>query len=177
MTLSYPMEIFANELFAVTGERINASCNNKFSFDYIKRKLEAKGYNPYCEYSMFSSTSEKFKTPIFMGAVMLQALKHHVLDKYQVRSRGSLISLYQQPPKGRKMGGGLRFGEMERDTLESHGSSAVMQERLKKTSDEYTVEICKACGHFVKWDNTLMVYNCPLCHHNAQVGTILSLTY
>ena len=45
---------------------------------------------------------------------MLQVLKHHVLDKYQVRSRGGLVSLYQQSPKGRKMGGGLRFGEMER---------------------------------------------------------------
>lgn len=67
MTLSYPMEIFANELFAVTGEHIDASCTSKFDLDDIKRKLKEHRYNPYCEHQMYSFlTTETYPRKVFM---------------------------------------------------------------------------------------------------------------
>ena len=69
-----------------------------------------------------------------------------VSDKSQVRSTGAINSLTRQPIKGRKVGGGIRFGEMERDSLLAHGTSFLLQDRLFKCSDEHEAHVCKRCG-------------------------------
>lgn len=58
-----------------------------------------------------------------------------VSDKYQVRTTGPVHNLTQQPVKGRKRAGGIRFGEMERDSLLAHGVSYLLQDRLMNCSD------------------------------------------
>lgn len=58
-----------------------------------------------------------------------------VSDKYQVRTTGPVHNLTQQPVKGRKRAGGIRFGEMERDSLLAHGVSYTLQDRLMNCSD------------------------------------------
>jgi len=58
-----------------------------------------------------------------------------VSDKYQVRTTGPVHNLTQQPVKGRKRAGGIRFGEMERDSLIAHGVSYTLQDRLMNCSD------------------------------------------
>lgn len=64
-----------------------------------------------------------------------------VKDKFQVRSTGPVDSITQQPVKGRKAGGGIRFGEMERDSLLAHGVSFYLLDRLFHSSDEREVEL------------------------------------
>lgn len=58
-----------------------------------------------------------------------------VKDKYQVRATGPVHNLTRQPIKGRKLGGGIRFGEMERDSLLAHGASYLLHDRLMLSSD------------------------------------------
>ncbi len=69
-----------------------------------------------------------------------------VSDKFQVRSLGPNNPLTQQPIKGRKAGGGIRFGEMERDALIAHGSSYLIHDRLHACSDRHVTSLCTYCG-------------------------------
>jgi len=63
------------------------------------------------------------------------------------RSRGPVQRLTRQPVEGRSRNGGLRFGEMESQCFTSYGSTAFLQERLLKVSDEYDVVVCTECGY------------------------------
>ena len=60
----------------------------------------------------------------------------------QVRSTGTVNQLTKQPIKGRKMGGGIRFGEMERDSLLAHGAAYLLHDRLHACSDYHTMDVC-----------------------------------
>ena len=64
----------------------------------------------------------------------------------QVRSTGPVNPMTRQPIKGRKFGGGIRFGEMERDALLAHGAAYLLHDRLHTCSDYTVMEVCSACG-------------------------------
>ena len=64
----------------------------------------------------------------------------------QVRSTGPVNALTHQPIKGRKFGGGIRFGEMERDALLAHGSAYLLHDRLHTSSDYAVLDACQSCG-------------------------------
>jgi len=87
----------------------------------------------------------EFKAEIFIGLCYYQRLRHMVGDKYQARSLGPVSRLTHQPVKGRKRGGGVRFGEMERDGLLSYGASFLVRDRLFQCSDEDIQTVCTKC--------------------------------
>lgn len=115
--------------------------------EFFGTQLLAAGYNFHGNEPMYSGiTGEEFKADIYIGLVYYQRLRHMVGDKWQVRTTGQVEKTTHQPIKGRKRGGGIRFGEMERDALLAHGTSFLLQDRLMNCSDYSTAWICRRCG-------------------------------
>lgn len=147
MTIAKLIEIVTSKISALQGERVNATAFNNFNIDDFRRNLSHYGYNEYGnELLMSGYTGRPLQAQIFIGPCYYQALRHHVKDKIQFRSTGAVKAISRQPTGGRQRGGGLRFGEMERDALISHGASSVLKERLCISSDLYKSVFCKSCG-------------------------------
>ena len=92
------------------------------------------------------------------------------------RSRGPTAILTRQPTEGRAREGGLRFGEMERDAMISHGLSQFLKERFMETSDSYTVHICDNCGLFARKVIDSNHYICDSCKETKKIS-IVALPY
>jgi len=120
--------------------------------------LRKHGYD-YCgsETMINGTTGEPFAVDIYVGLVYYQRLRHMVSDKFQVRSVGPNNPLTQQPIKGRKAGGGIRFGEMERDSLLAHGAAYLLHDRLHACSDRHVADVCSRCGSLLAPASTLRV--------------------
>ncbi|KAL3478099.1 hypothetical protein BJX99DRAFT_225018 [Aspergillus californicus] len=118
--------------------------------DYFGEQLRAAGYNYYGNEPLYSGiTGKEFAADIFIGVVHYQRLRHMVNDKFQVRTTGPVNNLTGQPVKGRAKGGGIRVGEMERDSLIAHGAAFILQDRLMNCSDSQRAWICRDCGSFL----------------------------
>ncbi|KAF2760155.1 putative DNA-directed RNA polymerase I subunit beta, partial [Pseudovirgaria hyperparasitica] len=113
-------------------------------------QLRRAGYNYYGNEPMYSGiTGEELAADIYIGVVYYQRLRHMVNDKYQVRTTGPVVPTTGQPIKGRKKGGGIRVGEMERDALIAHGAAYLLQDRLMNCSDYQKAWCCRSCGGFL----------------------------
>jgi len=106
------------------------------ALDFFGEQLKKAGYNYYGNEPMYSGvTGLPLRADIYIGLVYYQRLRHMVSDKFQVRTTGPVHNLTQQPVKGRKRAGGIRLGEMERDSLLGHGTSFLLHDRLMNCSD------------------------------------------
>lgn len=88
------------------------------------------------------------------------------------RARGPVQLLTRQPVEGRSKEGGLRFGEMERDALISHGAARFLKERLMDVSDSYTTCVCKTCGFMAIKDQQRDIMICKGCKTSNGVEEI-----
>jgi len=121
-------------------------------------------------------TGEQIECPIFFGPVFYQRLKHMVSDKSHARSIGPKVVLTRQPAEGRARDGGLRFGEMERDCMVSHGASMFTKDRIYNSSDKYEVYCCGKCGMFAKFNDEMKIHHCNTCGNKVDFK-LLKLPY
>jgi len=117
-------------------------------------------------------TGEQLESSVFIGPCFYQRLKHMVADKHHSRSIGPMVNLTRQPAEGRSRDGGLRFGEMERDCMISHGASRFTKERVYDVSDAFVVNVCKDCGSFAAFNKKHNIYHCKMCENTTKFATV-----
>ncbi|KAH0970943.1 hypothetical protein GBA52_023099 [Prunus armeniaca] len=64
----------------------------------------------------------------------------------KVHSTGMVDQITSQPIKGQKRGGGICFGEIERDSLLAHEAAYLLHDRLHTCSDYHIAAVCSTCG-------------------------------
>ena len=173
MTIGHLLECLLSKVSALEGLIGDGTPFCKLKIETIAEKLQKFEFNQYGWETMFNGfTGEKINSPIFIGPTYYQRLKHMVDDKIHSRARGPVQILTRQPSEGRSRDGGLRFGEMERDCMISHGSAIFLKDRLMDQSDAYEVFICDLCGFLAVANKKQNIFECKNCENNISISLI-----
>ena len=171
MTVGQFIESLAGKAAAVRGKPVDGTPFSSETSAEIRKSLVRLGFsNTGAETFYNGVTGGKFVGDIYVGVVYYQKLHHMVADKIHARARGQVQMLTRQPTEGRARGGGLRFGEMERDCLIGHGAAMLLRDRLLEESDKYTLYICETCGQIAYYDMKQRRYVCKLCEDKAKIS-------
>jgi len=154
MTVNQLLEMILGKSCSLTGHLGDATPFQNNDITNYTDLLSKLGYDGYGNEVLYSGiTGEQLKTSIFMGPIYYQRLKIMVADKVHSRGTGPVQALVRQPAAGRSNNGGLRIGEMERDSILSHGVSSFLRESMMERSDKYSVNIDENSGLINYQDN------------------------
>uniref|UniRef100_A0A061S805 DNA-directed RNA polymerase subunit beta n=1 Tax=Tetraselmis sp. GSL018 TaxID=582737 RepID=A0A061S805_9CHLO len=164
MTIGHLVECLMSKVAAILGKEGDASPFTDVSVDKVSRVLHSLGFQMRGFEIMYNGhTGRQLQVPVFLGPTYYQRLKHMVDDKVHSRGRGPTQILTRQPTEGRARDGGLRFGEMERDCILSHGAAAFLKERTFTQSDAYRIHVCEDCGLTAVADLKKFLFECRSC--------------
>lgn len=145
MTVSHMMELIGAKTGAMGGRTVDGTMFSGESEEDIRKDLLNLGFREDGTETMINGiTGEKFDVKIYVGNMYYMKLKHMVANKLHSRARGPIQLLTRQPTEGRAKEGGLRLGEMEKDTFVAHGASLLLKERFD--SDKVVVPVCERSG-------------------------------
>ena len=173
MTIGQLKETLLGKVLVELGLFGDGTSFGDLNVDDISKKLLSLGYESSGNELLYSGlTGEQVECSVFMGPVFYQRLKHMVNDKQHSRSIGPMVNLTRQPAEGRSRDGGLRFGEMERDAMISHGAARFTRGRMYDASDKYSVHICKKCGLVASYNDKLHIHLCRTCDNRTDFSYV-----
>ncbi len=164
MTVGHLLEMLAGKASSLEGETIDGTPFNSEPQAQLEEMMKKHGFRGDGKEVFYDGISgEKLEGEIFNGIVSYRRLFHLVSHKMQARSRGPVQILTRQPTEGKEKEGGLRFGEMETETLVGHGAAMLLQEKLIEDSDRVVQLVCEKCGVIAVEDNIRKRKFCPIC--------------
>jgi len=173
MTVGMMMESITGKAAALRGEKFDGSAFVGEKIDNVHEILEKSGFKYSGKEKMYDGrTGKSFEVDVFLGVVYYQKLHHMVADKIHARARGQVQMLTKQPTEGRARGGGLRFGEMERDCLIAYGASMILKDRLLDESDKSDMLVCERCGLVAYHDAKQRKFVCKICGEKAIIDSV-----
>jgi len=173
MTVGMMMESITGKAAAIRGRKVDASAFVGEKMDDVKGVMKDAGFEYSGKEIMYDGiTGKQFAVEVFIGVVYYQKLHHMVADKIHARARGQVQMLTKQPTEGRARGGGLRFGEMERDCIIAYGASMILKDRLLDESDKSDIFVCERCGLVAYHDIKQRRFYCRVCVDKGKVSSV-----
>jgi len=171
MTMGHLLESLAGKTGALLGRRIDSTMFESENEEDIRKELLEMGFAENGTETMYNGiTGERYMARIFIGEMYYLKLKHMVANKVLSRARGPIQLLTRQPTEGRANEGGLRLGEMEKDTFIAHGTALVLKERF--SADNTIVPVCEQCGMLGIYDARRDRSFCAVCGEDAEISTV-----
>ena len=173
MTIAQLKETLLGKALLELGLFGDGTSFEEFNIKDIRNRLLELNYECNGNELMYNGlTGEQMESSIFIGPCFYQRLKHMVADKQHSRSIGPMVNLTRQPAEGRSRDGGLRFGEMERDCMISHGAARFTKERVYDVSDAFKAHVCKDCGSIAAFNKTHNIYHCNMCENTTNFAEV-----
>ncbi|POW07344.1 hypothetical protein PSHT_09992 [Puccinia striiformis] len=173
MTIGHLVECLLSKVSTITGNEGDATPFSEVTVEAISGLLKQNGYQSRGLEIMFNGhTGKKLRAQCYLGPTYYQRLKHMVNDKINSRARGPVQILTRQPVEGRSRDGGLRFGEMERDCMISHGIAGFLKERMFDVSDAYRVHVCDYCGMVAIANLKKQSFECRACRNKTAISQV-----
>jgi len=165
MTIGQFVEAIVGKAAVVYGGFADCTAfNNKGTkFGRFGEMLLKSGYHSSGNDILYNGmTGEQIETEIFIGPTYYMRLKHMVKDKVNYRERGPRVAMTRQPVEGRANDGGLRIGEMERDSIIAHGAVNFLTESMMERSDKYYMAVCNTTGMIAIYNPTRNLFMSPM---------------
>ena len=173
MTIAQLKETLLGKVLLELGLYGDGTSFGEFHIEDICKKLQTLGYERHGNDVLYNGmTGEQLSSDIYIGPAFYQRLKHMVRDKEHSRSVGPMVVLTRQPAEGRSRDGGLRFGEMERDCMVSHGAARFTKDRLYHSSDTFEVHVCGKCGLIAVYNEEKKIHHCKTCNDHIHFNRV-----
>ena len=173
MTIAQLKETLLGKVLLELGLFGDGTSFGDLDIETISKELLKVGYESHGNELLYNGlTGEQIETSVFMGPAFYQRLKHMVSDKQHSRATGPNTALTRQPAEGRARDGGLRFGEMERDCMISHGASRFTKGRVYDASDRFQVHVCNKCGMIAAHNNEMHIHICKTCDNRTDFSYV-----
>lgn len=171
MTVSHLIELIGGKVGALSGRYIDGTIFDSEKEEDLRQELLKLGFRENGTEVLYNGiTGEQYPVQIFIGDMYYLKLKHMVANKIHSRARGPIQLLTRQPTEGRAKEGGLRLGEMEKDTFVAHGASLLLKERFD--SDKTIVPVCENCGIIAVYDGRKERSFCPICGDEVEISNV-----
>ena len=165
MTIGQLVEMIAGKAAVHMGAFADCSAfNNEGTkigeFGEILTKL---GYHSSGEEVLYNGyTGQQIESRIYMAPTYYMRLKHMVKDKVNFRALGPRSALTRQTVGGRANDGGLRIGEMERDSIIAHGATSFLTESMMERGDKYHMAVCNNTGMIAIYNTSKNLFMSPM---------------
>lgn len=147
MVIGQLIEAIYAKLATQKAQYIDGTVFSKVNVDEIRSQLSVYGINEFgLEKMVCGITGKIIESLIFVCPTYIQRLQKFAIDEIYIANRGPVDEITHQPKEGRSNSGGLKIGEMEKDSIAGNGISNCFKEKLLQGLDRTIEYVCNKCG-------------------------------